>query len=93
MPTECCLIYRGDMYFSGVIIALIFSFLIFFLQGIRRRYEGSDSSIVKIVFGASIVGMVVSIFSWLAVLVLVVCYLQEKFGEYQNAIYKNKLIC
>lgn len=60
------------MYFSGVCVAFIFSFLIFTYQGTLRKKEGCDKVFIYTFAGTILAALVVSIFSWLMVCILVV---------------------
>jgi len=66
------------MYFSGVCLAFIFSFLIFTYQGILRKKEGSDETFLYTFAGTILGALVASIFSWLMVFILVVMALKKK---------------
>jgi hypothetical protein len=66
------------MYFSGVCVAFIFSFLIFTYQGIQRKKEGGDETFLYTFAGTIIGALVASIFSWFIVCILIVMILGKK---------------
>jgi hypothetical protein len=66
------------MYFNGVCVAFILSFLIFTYQGILRKKEGGDETFFYTFAGTILGALVASIFSWLMVFMLVVMTLKKK---------------
>jgi SNF family Na+-dependent transporter len=59
------------MYFSGVIVAFIFAFLIFMYQGAIRRRDGADETFFQTLASSLLASALGSILSWFLVLILI----------------------
>jgi SNF family Na+-dependent transporter len=59
------------MYFSGVVVAFFFAFLVFMYQGAIRRRNGADETFFKTLAGSLLGSTLGSIFSWFLVLILI----------------------
>jgi len=60
------------MYISGVIVAFIFSFIIFFIQGVQRQRDyDSNETMLKTIGGALFGAVLAAGLSWLIVILLI----------------------
>lgn len=67
------------MYVSGVIVAFILSFIIFFIQGIQRQRDfDSDETMIKTIGGALFGSVLAAGLSWLIVVILILMLLNGK---------------
>lgn len=66
------------MYVSGLVVAFILSFIVFFTQGIIKRKEGSEESMAYIISGSLFGALIASLLSWLAVVLLVIMFMGGK---------------
>lgn len=65
------------MYISGAIIAFILAFMVFMIQGIKRKQE-SEEPITTVIFGALFGSVMAAFLSWLGVVILVILFLNGK---------------
>jgi len=68
------------MYVFGAIVAFVLSFIVFIIQGTKRRHKekvagGSGS---EVILGALFGSILASILSWLAVAILVLLFVSGK---------------
>ncbi|MFY9105686.1 hypothetical protein OZY38_10565 [Aliarcobacter cryaerophilus] len=65
-----------EIYFLGMLIAFILSFLIYFIQGIKRMKldEKQEETLIKVIGGALVGSIIASILSWLAVALLLILF-------------------
>ena len=57
------------MYESGLVVAFVLSFIVFFIQGVQRK-----DSLSRILFGSLFGALVGSLLSWLTVAILVLLF-------------------
>lgn len=67
---------KMEIYFLGMLIAFILSFLIYFIQGIKRMKldEKQEETLIKVIGGALVGSIIASILSWLAVALLLILF-------------------
>lgn len=67
------------MYESGIIVAFILSFIIFFIQGIQRQgRHDSDETMMKTIGGALFGSVLVAGLSWLMVAIMLLLLMSRK---------------
>ena len=65
------------MYISGAIIGFVLGFIVFMIQGIKRRQE-SDESLLYVLAGSLFGAVITAFLSWLSVAVIVLMILNGK---------------
>jgi hypothetical membrane protein len=66
------------MYVSGMIVAFVLSFIVFMIQGTKRKKVDTQESTMEVIFGALFGSILASILSWLAVAILILLILSGK---------------
>ena len=67
------------MYESGLVVAFVLSFIVFFIQGVQRK-----DSLSRILFGSLFGALMASLLSWLAVVLLVLMFASGKVWGISN---------
>ncbi len=80
-----------EIYFLGMLVAFILSFLVYFIQGIKRikMNEKKEETLLELIGGALLGSIIASILSWFSVALLLISFFSGEIWGIPKPTYRK----